>query len=248
MSGPRGGRVTAITGVRSQHCTFMGGTGGGVFKTENCGDTWVPISDGQMSTVPSVHRRLRIQPERRLRRHRQRSDPCNVIIGRGAYKSTDAGRWQFIGLKEAGQIGSILVHPKNPDVVWAAALGSSFGPTADRGVFKSTDGGKTWKKTLFVDPEHGARVLALNMSNPNELYAGMYRGFRKGWDIIKAVPRPRGHLQVHRRRRDLDEALDWLPATADRQDRHRHRAQPAEHRLRDDRGARRPGRALSLRR
>ena len=71
---------------------------------------------------------------------------------------------------------------------------ASFGPNADRGVFKSTDGGKTWKKTLFVDPEHGARVLALNMSNPNELYAGMYRGFRKGWDIISGGPATKGGI------------------------------------------------------
>lgn len=193
----RGGRVTAFTGVRREPCTFyMGGTGGGVFKTTDCGDSWTPMSDGQISTgsIGSIDV--------------AESDPrivyvgtgsaairSNVIIGRGAYKSTDAGRtWQFVGLKDAGQIGSMVIHPTNPNVVWAAALGSPFGPNEERGVFKSTDGGKTWKKTLFVNNETGARVVAVNMSNPNEVYAGMYRGFRKGWDIISGGPSTEGGI------------------------------------------------------
>ena len=113
----------------------------------------------------------------------------NVIIGRGVYKSVDAGRtWQFMGLKDAGQIGAVVIHPTNPDVVWLAALGSPFGPNEERGIFKTIDGGKTWKKTLFVNAETGGRVVAVNYANPNELYAGMYRGFRKGWDIISGGP------------------------------------------------------------
>ena len=193
----RGGRVTAIAGVRSQPCTFyMGPTGGGMFKTENCGETWTPISDGQISTgsIGSIDV-SESNPNIVYVGTGSAAIRSNVIIGRGAYKSTDAGRtWQHIGLRDAGQIGSILVHPKNPDMVWAAALGSPFGPNAERGVFKSTDGGKSWKKTLFVDEEHGARVIALNMSNPNELYAGMYRGFRKGWDIISGGPATKGGI------------------------------------------------------
>jgi photosystem II stability/assembly factor-like uncharacterized protein len=193
----RGGRVTAYAGVRSQPCTFyMGGTGGGVFKTENCGETWNAISDGQIDTgsIGSIDV--------------SDSDPnivyvgtgsaairSNVIIGRGAWKSTDAGRtWQFIGLRDAGQIGSMVIHPKDPNTVWAAALGSPFGPNADRGVYKTTDGGKTWKKTLFVNNETGARVVAVNMANPSEVYAGMYRGFRKGWDIISGGPSTEGGI------------------------------------------------------
>jgi photosystem II stability/assembly factor-like uncharacterized protein len=119
----------------------------------------------------------------------------NVIIGLGMYKSTDAGKtWQFLGLRDAGQIGSVIVHPSNPDVVWIAALGSPYGPNTERGIFKTTDGGKTWKKTLFVNNETGGRVLAINYSNPNELYAGMYRGFRKGWDIISGGPATEGGI------------------------------------------------------
>jgi photosystem II stability/assembly factor-like uncharacterized protein len=193
----RGGRVTAFAGVRTQPCTFyMGGTGGGVFKTEDCGDSWDPISDGQISTgsigsidvAPS-------NPDVVYVGTGSAAIRSNVIIGRGAWKSTDAGQtWQFIGLKDAGQIGSMVIHPKDPNTVWAAALGSPFGPNEERGVFKTTDGGKTWKKTLFVNTETGARVVAVNMSNPNEIYAGMYRGFRKGWDIISGGPSTEGGI------------------------------------------------------
>ena len=193
----RGGRVTAYTGVRTQPCTFyMGGTGGGLFKTENCGESWAPISDGQIDTgsIGSIDV-SESNPNIVYVGTGSAAIRSNVIIGRGAYKSIDAGRtWQFIGLKDAGQIGAIVVHPSNPDIVWAAALGSPFGPNAERGVFKTTDGGKTWKKTLFVNDETGARVVAVNMSNPTELYAGMYRGFRKGWDIISGGSSTRGGI------------------------------------------------------
>jgi photosystem II stability/assembly factor-like uncharacterized protein len=193
----RGGRVTAFAGVRSQPCTFyMGPTGGGIFKTENCGETWNPISDGQIATgsIGSIDV-AEADPNIVYVGTGSAAIRSNVIIGRGAYKSTDAGRtWQFIGLKDAGQIGSMVIHPKDPNTVWAAALGSPFGPNDERGVFKTTDGGKTWKKTLFVNAETGARVVAVNLSNPNEVYAGMYRGFRKGWDIISGGPSTEGGI------------------------------------------------------
>jgi photosystem II stability/assembly factor-like uncharacterized protein len=119
----------------------------------------------------------------------------NVIIGRGAYKSVDGGKtWQFAGLKDAGQIGSIIIHPTNPDIVWLAALGSPFGPNNERGIYKTGDGGRTWKRTLFVNDSTGGRVLAINYANPSELYAGMYRGFRKGWDIISGGPATEGGI------------------------------------------------------
>jgi photosystem II stability/assembly factor-like uncharacterized protein len=193
----RGGRSTAFAGVRTQPCTFyFGGTGGGVFKTENCGNDWVPITDGQIDTgsigaieVSDSH------PDVIYVGTGSAAIRSNVIIGRGLYKSTDAGRtWQFMGLKDAGQIGSIAVHPANPDIVWLAAMGSPFGPNAERGIYKTTDGGKTWKKTLFVNEDTGGRVVAMNWSNPNEVYAGMYRGFRKGWDIISGGPASEGGI------------------------------------------------------
>ena len=197
-AGPtRGGRVTAIAGVRSQPCTYyMGPTGGGIWKTDDCGVEWRPISDGQMSTgsIGSIDV-SESNPNIVWVGTGSAAIRSNVIIGRGAYKSTDAGKtWQFMGLKDAGQIGSVIIHPTSPDVVWLAALGSPFGPNDERGIFKTTDGGKTWKKTLFVNNSTGGRVLAINYANPNELYAGMYRGFRKGWDIISGGPATEGGI------------------------------------------------------
>jgi photosystem II stability/assembly factor-like uncharacterized protein len=193
----RGGRVTAIAGVRSQPCTFyMGATGGGVWKTETCGNVWTAVSDGQIDTgsIGSIDV-SESNPSIVWVGTGSAAIRSNVIIGRGVYKSIDAGRtWQVMGLRDGGQIGSIVIHPKNPDVVWLAALGSPFGPNAERGIFKTTDGGKTWKKTLFVNNETGGRVVAINYANPDELYAGMYRGFRKGWDIISGGPATEGGI------------------------------------------------------
>jgi photosystem II stability/assembly factor-like uncharacterized protein len=193
----RGGRVTAIAGVRSQPCTYyMGATGGGVWKTENCGSDWTPITDGQIATgsIGAIDV-SESNPNIVWVGTGSAAIRSNVIIGRGVYRSGDAGRtWQLMGLRDAGQIGSIVVHPSNPDVVWLAALGSPFGPNDERGVFKTTDGGRTWKKTLFVNRETGGRVVAVNYSNPNELYAGMYRAFRKGWDIISGGPASEGGI------------------------------------------------------
>ena len=193
----RGGRVTGLAGVRQQpHTFYIGASGGGVWKTEDAGITWNPIGDGQFTTgsigsievAPSSPNHVWVGTG---------SAPIrsNVIIGRGVFKSTDAGaNFQFMGLEDVGQIGGIRIHPNNPDIVWLAASGSPFGPTADRGVYKTTDGGKSWKKTLFVDNEHGARDIEVDWQNPSVLYVGMYRGFRKGWDIISGGPADKGGI------------------------------------------------------
>jgi photosystem II stability/assembly factor-like uncharacterized protein len=193
----RGGRVTGFAGVRQQpHTFYQGTTGGGVFKTDDAGITWYPVGDGEITTgsigsidvAPSNPNHVWVGTGSAAIR-------SNVIIGRGVFKSTDAGKsFQFIGLKDAGQIGGLRIHPTNPDIVWLAASGSPFGPTEDRGVFKTTDGGKTWKKTLYVDTEHGARDIEVDWQNPNVLYAATYRGFRKGWDIISGGPADKGGI------------------------------------------------------
>jgi photosystem II stability/assembly factor-like uncharacterized protein len=193
----RGGRVTAIAGVRSQPCTFyMGATGGGVWKTETCGAEWTPVGDGQIGTgsIGSIDV-SESNPNIVWVGTGSAAIRSNVIIGRGVYRSADAGRtWQLMGLEDSGQIGAIVIHPANPDIVWLAALGSPFGPNQERGIFKTINGGRTWKKTLFVNEETGGRVVAVNYANPNELYAGMYRGFRKGWDIISGGPAREGGI------------------------------------------------------
>jgi photosystem II stability/assembly factor-like uncharacterized protein len=193
----RGGRVTGFAGVRQQpHTFYAGATGGGVWKTEDAGITWYPVGDGQITTgsigsidvAPSNPNHVWVGTGSAAIR-------SNVIIGRGVFKSTDAGKsFQFAGLKDAGQIGTLRVHPTNPEIVWVAASGSPFGPTEERGIFKTTDGGKTWRKTLYVDTEHGARDVEVDWQNPNVLYAATYRGFRKGWDIISGGPADKGGI------------------------------------------------------
>ena len=106
-------------------------------------------------------------------------------MGRGVFKSTDAGRtWQPAGLADVGQIGQLKVHPKNPDIVFVAAIGNPFGWGPERGVYRTKDGGKTWQKVLFINDQTGAVSVAINWSNPNEIYAGAWRGQRKPWTII----------------------------------------------------------------
>ncbi len=141
----RGGRVTAYSGVRQQPFTFyFGGVGGGIWKTDDAGINWVPVSDGQMATgsigsidvAPSNPNHVWVGTGSAAIR-------SNVIIGRGVYKSLDAGKtWQFVGLKESGQIGAIKVHPYDPNTVWLAALGSPFGANEERGIYKTRDGGQ----------------------------------------------------------------------------------------------------------
>jgi hypothetical protein len=243
--------VTAYSGVRQQPYTFyFGGVGGGVWKTDDAGITWVPVSDGQINSTGSIGS-IDVAP----------SNPnhvwvgtgsaairSNVIIGRGVYKSLDAGKtWAFMGLKDSGQIGGIKVHPFNTNTVWLAALGSPFGPNDERGIFKTTDGGKTWKKTLFVNNETGGRDIEVDWENPDVLYAAMYKGFRKGLGHHQRRSRERRrHLQVDRRRRHVEAHHQRVAEGPDRQDRHRDRAQQSARALCDGRGARQPGRAVPI--
>jgi len=208
----RGGRVTAYSGVRQQpHTFYFGGVGGGVWKSDDAGISWAPISDGQIGTgsigsidvAPSNPNHIWVGTGSAAIR-------SNVIIGRGVYKSTDAGKkWELMGLKDSGQIGGIKVHPYDTNTVWLAALGSPFGPNDERGIFKTTDGGKTWKKTLFVNNETGGRDVEVDWENPDILYAAMYRGFRKGWDIISGGPASEGGIY-----KSTDGGETWKKLTA----------------------------------
>jgi photosystem II stability/assembly factor-like uncharacterized protein len=191
MVGPnRGGRSTAVTGVASQPNTFyMGVASGGVWKTTDYGSNWSPISDGKIP-VGSIGA-IEVAP----------SDPnivyvgtgsddirSNVSIGRGGYKSTDAGQsWTFVGLRDVGQIGAVRVHPSNPDVVYVSATGNPFKPSAERGVYRSRDGGRSWDKILFVSDSTGASDVELQPGSPDVVYAVMWRGERKPWTIISGA-------------------------------------------------------------
>ena len=188
LVGPsRGGRVTTVTGVPSQPKTFyMGVASGGLFRTTDAGANWVPIADGKIP-VGSMGSIAVADSDPKVIYVGTGSDGVrsNVSTGRGVYKTTDGGNtWQFVGLYNAGQIGAVRIHPTNPDVVWVAAMGDAFKKNDERGIFKTVDGGKTWKKVLFVNDGVGAMDVELQPGNPAVVYAWMSRLERKPWTII----------------------------------------------------------------
>jgi photosystem II stability/assembly factor-like uncharacterized protein len=184
MIGPfRGGRAVSAAGIPGDPNTFyFGAVGGGIWKTTDAGMVWAPVFDDQ--NIASIGA-IEVAP----------SDP-NVIYagtgeadirsdlssGDGIYKSSDGGKtWRNVGLRDSKQIGRILVHPKNPDVVFVAALGHAYGPNPERGVFRSTDGGQTWQHVLNKGPDIGAVDLAFQPENPQEIYAAMWQARRPPW-------------------------------------------------------------------
>ncbi|HYW31279.1 MAG TPA: hypothetical protein VE869_07190 [Gemmatimonas sp.] len=183
----RGGRATTVTGVPSEPRTFyMGVASGGVFRTTNGGESWTPITDGKMP-IGSIGSIAVADADPKTIYVGTGSDGVrsNVSTGRGVYKTTDAGAtWQFAGLYDAGQIGALRIHPTNSNTVWVAAYGDIFKKNTERGVFKTTDGGRTWKKTLYVSDSSGAMDVEVMPGNPSTLFAWISRIERKPWSII----------------------------------------------------------------
>ena len=187
---PRGGRVTTVTGVPSQPRTFyMGVASGGVFKTTDAGASWQPITDGKVPLGSTGSIAVAESDPNTIYLGTGSDDiRSNVSTGRGIYKTTDGGEhWSFAGLYDAGQIGAVRIHPTNPNVVWVAAIGNAFKPNEERGVYKTTDGGKNWHKVLYVSDSVGAADLELNPANPDVVYVWMWRGQRKPWTIISGA-------------------------------------------------------------
>ena len=188
----RGGRSNAGCGVVGDPLTYyMGTTGGGLWKTDDAGITWRNISDGYFKTGTIGAIAV------------AESDPNVVYVGTGehavrgvmthsgdgVYKSTDAGKtWKRVGLEPTRHIARILVDPKNPNIVIVAAQGALYGPSPERGIYKSTDGGATWKKVLFVDNQTGAAELSMDMTNTRILYAAMWEHGRLPWKVISGGP------------------------------------------------------------
>src|ERR1043166_6539118 len=188
LVGPsRGGRVTTVTGVPSQPKTFyMGVASGGLFKTTDSGVTWTPITDGKIP-LGSTGSVAVADSDPNIIYLGTGSDSVrsNVSTGRGVYKSTDGGQtWKFIGLYNAGQIGAVRIHPTNPNIVWVSAVGDIFKPNEERGVFKTIDGGQTWRKVLFLSGKVGAMDVELQPGKPDVVYAWLSRLERKPWTII----------------------------------------------------------------
>ena len=188
----RGGRSVAACGVRGDINTYyMGTTGGGLWKTDDLGISWQNISDGYFKTgsVGAVAV--------------AESDPNIVYVGMGehavrgvmthhgdgVYKSTDAGKsWKKMGLDASQHISRIVVHPRDPNLVYVAAQGSLYSPGTERGIFRSADGGITWSKVLYVDEKTGCAELSMDMNNPLILYAAMWEHGRKPWQVISGGP------------------------------------------------------------
>ncbi len=183
----QGGRVTTVTGVPSEPNTFyMGVASGGLFKTTDGGRSWHPITDGQVPLGSSGSVGV-ADSDPNVVYYGTGSDAVrsNVSTGRGVYKSVDGGKtWTFAGLRDVGQIGELRIDPHDPNTVWVAAIGDIFKPSHDRGVFKTTDGGKTWHNTLWVSDSTGAMDVELQPGNPSVVYAWMSRLERKPWTII----------------------------------------------------------------
>lgn len=189
--GPEGNRTIAMAGVAGDPMTtYIGAASGGLWKTSDGGISWNPIFDAQdVSSIGSVA----ITP----------TNPDIIWVGTGEtfvirpahamgdgiYKSEDGGKtWINMGLEKTGRIGRILVHPTNPDIVYAAALGHTYGPQQERGVFKTTDGGKTWNRIFFVDENTGAAELAMDPKNPDRLLVGMWSIHINTWGLNSGGP------------------------------------------------------------
>jgi photosystem II stability/assembly factor-like uncharacterized protein len=187
----RGGRSTAVAGVTSQQNVFyFGATGGGVWKTNDGGNNWEPISDEFFKTG-SVGAIGISESDPNVVYVGMGETPIrgNVSHGDGVYKSTDAGKtWKHTGLEDTRQIARVRVHPRNSDIVYVAALGHVFGPNEQRGVFRSTDGGKTWQKVLYRSNKAGATDLILDPTNPNIIYAALWEVYRQPWTLESGGP------------------------------------------------------------
>ncbi len=188
LVGPfRGGRVDAVTGDPTKPLLFyFGSVNGGIWKTTNAGLTWRNLTDGK-SDISSVGA-IALAP----------SDPNVIYVGTGesqlredltygtgVYRSTDAGEtWQHLGLTDTHQITDVIIDPKDPDRVFVSAIGHAFGPNAERGVFRTTDGGKNWRKVLFIDDSTGANDLTMDPANPRILYASFWKFQRTPWSML----------------------------------------------------------------
>jgi photosystem II stability/assembly factor-like uncharacterized protein len=185
LIGPlRGGRALAATGVPGEpNHYYFGAVDGGVWESVNAGRTWNPIFDNQdigsigaIAVAPSDHRTLYVGTGEAD----MRSD---IAYGNGMYKSTDGGKtWSHIGLENTRQIGAVVVNPNDANIVYVAALGHAYGPNPERGVFKTTDGGKTWNKVLFKNDDTGAISLSMDPQHPDTVYAALWQTRRPPWN------------------------------------------------------------------
>src|SRR6476661_6658843 len=187
----RAGRTIAASGVKGRPKeAYTGQTGGGLWKTVDGGATWAPVTDGQIhsSSVGAVAV-SESSPDVVFIGMGESCIRGNIQPGDGVYKSTDAGKtWTHVGFSDSQAISKIRIHPTNPDIVYVASFGKYGVPSDERGIFKSTDGGKSWKKTLFRDNKTGGVDIAIDRHNPNVIFAALWRAYRVASQISSGGP------------------------------------------------------------
>jgi photosystem II stability/assembly factor-like uncharacterized protein len=179
------GRIVDIEVAQNQNTFYVAAASGGVWKTENNGQSFTPIFDhqgalgiGDMALSPSNNNIIWVGTG-------EDNSSRSTYAGAGIYKSTDAGKtWTMMGLPHSQHIGSIQIHPTNPDVVWVGSMGGLYSKNKERGLYKTTDGGKTWKKTLYIDDNTGIIDIKIHPSNPDVLLAASWERFRQAHDFI----------------------------------------------------------------
>lgn len=187
----RGGRSIAVAGHRNQPYTYyFGATGGGIWKTDDGGVNWMNVSDGFLKV--GIVGALAVAESDPNVIYAGTGEACirgNTMPGEGIYKSEDAGKtWKYVGLAEAQTISEIIVHPKDANLVYAAVFGHVFGSNPDRGIYRSTDGGKTWKKILYKDVKTGGIDIVFDPFNPRVIYAALWEASRNPWSMTSGGP------------------------------------------------------------
>jgi len=186
----RGGRVLAVTGVPGEPGVFyFGAAAGGIWKTTDAGANWTPIFDHE--TIASIGA-IAVAPSDPSTIYAGSGEACirgNITYGNGVYRTTDGGKtWRNMGLRDTRHIGRVVIDPKNANVVFVAALGHAWGPSEERGLFRTTDGGTTWQRVLFKDNKTGAIDVALDPSHPTTLFASLWEVMRTPWSLQSGGP------------------------------------------------------------
>ncbi|MBK1639683.1 hypothetical protein CKO24_11570 [Rhodothalassium salexigens DSM 2132] len=207
----RGGRVTAVAGTVAAPGTFyLGASGGGVWKTTDYGQSWAPVSDGYFAS-PSIGDIAVAERDPNIVYVGTGSDGLrsNVIAGKGVYKSIDGGQsWTAIGLEKTGHIGAVEIDPRNHNTVWVAAIGNAFGASEERGVYKTTDGGRSWNKVLYRSDSVGFTDVELLPSNPDIVFASAWEARRTPWTIRSGGSADKGGIW-----KSVDGGATWTKIT-----------------------------------
>ncbi len=187
----RGGRSIAVTGVRGHpEVAYFGAVGGGLWKTTDGGETWKAVTDGQVTSASvGAVAVSETNPDLVLIGMGESAIRGNIMPGDGIYRSADAGKtWEHVGFQDVDAISKIRIHPTNPDIVFAAVFGQYSVPSEERGIYKSTDGGRTWRKVLYRDDKTGGVDISIDRNNPDVMYAALWEAYRKEYQMSSGGP------------------------------------------------------------